>query len=114
MMGCEVPEIIDNKLDLAKIVYYIYMNVSEASITDVYFYPNKSIHIDVVYGGDNDFLVIDETGLVIKDNSFFRSFIQKLISNKTTINSDLKQFLEWSIHKNADIEITKRGLRISF
>ena len=114
MTRYETPKIIDNKLDLSMLVHYIYMNVSEASITDVFFYPDKSVHIDVVYGGNDDFVVIDENGIVIIDNSFFQEFVQQLITNKTIINCDLKQFLEWSIQQNVDIEITKRGLRVSF
>lgn len=59
-----------NRIDLFEIVNFICMNVPESSITDVYFCPDKTVHIDVIYGGNDDFLVIDENGMVIIDNSF--------------------------------------------
>lgn len=114
MLDYKAPDINDNKLNLSKLVYFIYMNVSEASITDVYFYPDKSIHIDVVYGGNDDFVVIDKNGLVIIDNSFFHDFINDLMVNKTIINCDIINFLIWAIDNRCSIDVTEKGLRVSF
>ena len=114
MYNYDPPKITDNRVDLSGIVYYIYMNISEASLTNVYFCTDGTVHIDAVYGGNDDFVVIDKDGLVIEDNSFFHDFMQGMMRNRTAVDCNVDKFIRWSLNYNVLFRIDERGFLASF